>query len=181
MEELRGDNRPAASLKQSKHRILYVVQIIKNPCFLHSPSLLYHTHRLTEGPRLRLRWRNALSPPPPPPPLISTLFEGAVEDERMKEFMKQNENANLFSAHKHFKTNQMSQDESQRPSTPPLTPHPNPLTPPCVISKCRHHRNFHFYFFFNFLFLNGFIREGMCTVSICPGEGGGRGAGWVRT
>jgi len=31
MEELKGDNRPAASLKQSKNRILYVVQIIKKP------------------------------------------------------------------------------------------------------------------------------------------------------
>lgn len=60
MEELRGDNRPAASLKQSKNVILYVVQIIKNP--LHPAVSQYHIHRLSEALRPWLCWLNALFP-----------------------------------------------------------------------------------------------------------------------
>ena len=59
MEELRGDNRPAASLKQSKNGILYVVQIIKKPLL---PRVFQcHIHQHTKALRLWLCWLNALS------------------------------------------------------------------------------------------------------------------------
>lgn len=89
--------------------------------------------------------------------LINGLFEHAVEDEHMKEFMKQNYNANPFppiSTYKLIKRLRMNRRDSGRLS-PPL------CLKPREISKGRHHRAF-----FNFLTLNDFIRKWVCTVSV---------------
>lgn len=64
--------------------------------------------------------------------LINGLFEHAAEDEHMKEFMKQNYNANpslpLGPQHKHSWANQTSQDESEGPGAACVSS-PSPKAP----------------------------------------------------